>query len=440
VKFRIEISRLYLAVIIIILGILGLSHCSSPEPEEKTTILLATKTRPLRDVHFESTPARIQRGEYLANSILKCMLCHSPRDTTKPGYPPIESMKGGGAILTESKESRIVAPNLTPDKKTGAGTWTDDMFARAIREGIGHDGRALSLPMYWQSFRDLSDEDLASVVVYLRTLPPVKNKLPGRKFSAEREKELQTTPMPLPGPVKSQDLKDPLTRGRYLVKVADCVGCHTSWYKRNPGFFGGGNRLRKIYDTSFTVSTNITPHSTGLLGWTSTVFINVIRGGKNGTLDPLMPWISYKNLYDEDLEAILLALKQVPPVDHKVVNGIEPSYCEVCDQIHGYGKYNKIAALKALPFDSSLYREFAGTYTHRLGFSIEVSVQNNKLMIAEGDRPLELVHVGNGRFAALGFSTPVSFKRDSSGKVIGLISYWIEEDLFDKQPPKRVVK
>ncbi len=60
--------------------------------------------------------------------------------------------------------------------ETGAGTWTDDMFARAIREGIGHDGRALSEPMYWKTYRELSDEDIASVVVYLRTLTPVKNK------------------------------------------------------------------------------------------------------------------------------------------------------------------------------------------------------------------------------------------------------------------------
>jgi hypothetical protein len=58
---------------------------------------------------------------------------------------------------------RIVAPNLTPDKETGAGTWTDDMFTRALREGIGHDGRALFPLMPYVNFRKLSDEDVAPV-------------------------------------------------------------------------------------------------------------------------------------------------------------------------------------------------------------------------------------------------------------------------------------
>ena len=66
----------------------------------------------------------------------------------------------------------IVAPNISLDAETGAGNWTDDMLARAIREGIGHDGRALFPLMPYQDFASLSDEDLASIIVYLRSLPP----------------------------------------------------------------------------------------------------------------------------------------------------------------------------------------------------------------------------------------------------------------------------
>ena len=66
----------------------------------------------------------------------------------------------------------VVGPNLTPDVETGAGTWCDDQLARAIREGIGHDGRALFPMMPYEDFRHMSDEDLASVVVYLRSLAP----------------------------------------------------------------------------------------------------------------------------------------------------------------------------------------------------------------------------------------------------------------------------
>jgi hypothetical protein len=71
-------------------------------------------------------------------------------------------------------ERRIVAPNITPDRETGAGNWTDDMLARAIREGIGHDDRALFPGMWYESFAMLSYEDLAAVIVYLRSIPAAR--------------------------------------------------------------------------------------------------------------------------------------------------------------------------------------------------------------------------------------------------------------------------
>lgn len=421
-------------------AVLGLSRCATEE-EEKSTILLATNTRPLTDVKFETSEKRIKRGEYLANGILMCMTCHSPRDTTKPGFPPIESKKGSGVILYDTEEERLVVPNITPDRETGAGNWTDDMLARAIREGIGHDGRALSLPMYWSSFRQLSDEDLASVVVYLRTIAPVKNKLPKRRFSAEREKEGQDKPKPLLAPVAAPDLSNLLTRGRYYIGTADCGGCHTGWYKRNPGFFGGGNKVEHYYDTSYTFSSNITPHETGLKGWTPELFINVIRTGKGGVLAPRMPWVAYKNMTDEDLTAILVALQKLQPVNHKVVNGIKETYCEICELEHGYGEYNKIIPPKAVPFNRSLYPEFVGTYTHpEEGFSFEVTLKNNKLLIRDEGDPVELVPVGENRFEALGFLTPVFFRRDENGKVKWLVGYYIEEDVLVKQDTPKANK
>ena len=426
--------RYYLVILVLATSMIALLKCGTKEEEEKSTILLALNARPLRNIKFEATKERIKRGEYLTNGILMCFTCHSPRDTTRPGYPPIEAKKGGGAIMYDTKEGRLVSPNITPDKETGAGNWTDDMLARAIREGVGHDGRALSLPMYWSSFRQLSDEDLASVVVYLRTIPPVKNKLPKRRFSMEREKELQANPKPLEAPVAAKDLSNLLNRGRYYIGAADCGGCHTGWYKRNPGFFGGGNKIRTNYDTSYVFSSNITPHETGLKGWTPELFIKVIRTGKGGVLKPGMPWVAYRNMTDEDLTAILTALQQLVPVNHKVINGIEETYCEVCELSHGYGEHNKIVPLKAVPFNRSLYPDFAGTYTHpEEGFSFEVTTKNNSLFISEGGPPLELIHVGENRFEALGFPTPVFFRRDKKGKVKWLVGYFIEEDVLVRQ-------
>jgi len=72
----------------------------------------------------------------------------------------------------------VVAPNITPDRETGIGNFTDDQLSRAIREGISHDGQTLFPMMPYVRFRQMSDEDLASVVVYIRTLAPIRNALP----------------------------------------------------------------------------------------------------------------------------------------------------------------------------------------------------------------------------------------------------------------------
>jgi len=241
-------------------------------------------------------------------------------------------------------------------------------------------------------------------------------------------------------PVEAPDLSNLLDRGRYFIKTADCVGCHTGWYQRNPGFYGGGSELKKIGDTSYVFSVNITPHATGLQGWSPELFTHVMRNGKSGVLDPVMPWIAYKNMTDEDLSAILMALQKLPPVNHKVINGIKATYCEVCDQSHGYGEHNKILPLKAVPFDRSLYADFVGTYTHAKGFSFEVTSRKDTLLISMGGDPFELVPVSQNRFQSLSFPESISFKRDASGKVKWLItsSYDdIEDDVFvKKEAPK----
>lgn len=371
------------------------------------------------------------------NGILQCFTCHSERDSSKVGAPPIEGKKGGGAILWKKDKYRIVAPNISPDPQAGAGTWTDDMFARAIREGVGHDGRVLVM-MFWMSFRNLSDEDLASVIVYIRALPPVKNQLPRRSLSMEEEKSMQPNSLPLYEKVAHPDLSDQLTRGRYLVKLGDCAPCHTGWYKRNPGKFGGGNDLYGNFYRNHTkrkvFSSNITPDETGLGSWTKSAFITAIRTGKAGTLDPVMPWVAFRNMLDEDLKAILAALQKVPPVQHRIINGIQPTYCEVCRESHGYGKYNKIIPLQAFKQNSSSYLDYAGTYLNKEGFPIEIKVQGNNLLISEEGGPdLELVSIAENRFHASGLSTPISFKRGASGKVRWLISYGIEEESFERK-------
>ena len=87
-----------------------------------------------------------------------------------------EGKLGSGDIL--NKTTHLVAPNITPDSETGAGRWTDDQLVRAIRQGVSHDGRRLSVVMPYPTLSRLTDEDVHAIVAYLRSLPPVKNAPP----------------------------------------------------------------------------------------------------------------------------------------------------------------------------------------------------------------------------------------------------------------------
>ena len=127
---------------------------------------------------FEPTAARLERGRYIVEGPAHCFECHSEIDWDKPGAQPKPGRKGAGMNFAAYGIPWLVAPNITPDIETGAGTWTDQQLVRAIREGIGHDGRRLYPVMPYKYFREMSDEDLASVIVYLRSIEPVRNMLP----------------------------------------------------------------------------------------------------------------------------------------------------------------------------------------------------------------------------------------------------------------------
>jgi hypothetical protein len=179
---------------------------------------LGARARPLTDRKFESTPERLARGRYLANAVSGCIYCHSEHDWKSPGDPVVESKFGAGQVFPlAGLPGTIVAPNLTPDPSTGAGAWSDDRLARAIREGIGHDGRALFPLMPYEHFRTMSDEDLASVVVYIRSLQPVQNQLPRTEIEFPVKYLIRSAPQPVTAPVPASTSTDPVERGRYLV-------------------------------------------------------------------------------------------------------------------------------------------------------------------------------------------------------------------------------
>jgi hypothetical protein len=160
--------------------------------------VVGAKSRPLTDRHFERTPARLARGKYLVEGVTACFDCHSAAPGQwKPGEAPEFTALGSGRVVINEGGFILAASNITPDVETGAGSWTDDQLARAIREGIGHDGRTLFLMMPYQNYKYLSDEDLASIVVYIRSLPPIHNGLPKGHIPFPLSRLINAAPEPI---------------------------------------------------------------------------------------------------------------------------------------------------------------------------------------------------------------------------------------------------
>ena len=308
--------------------------------------LIGAKSRPLTDRRFDRTPERLARGQYLTEHLLDCFACHSDRDWTQHDVPVIAGTKGGGspAFPLLDLPGQVNPPNISPDQATGAGNWTDDQLARAIREGIGNDGRALFPFMPYGNFRHLSDEDLASVIVYLRSIPPVQRAVPKTELIFPVKYLIRSAPAPVTHPVPASDRSTAVKRGEYLVTVGGCRDCHT--LQNNAGQrvaaldLAGGFLLRGPWGEA--ASGNITQDPSGIPYYDEALFLEVMHTGyaKARKLSQIMPWWNYGHLTDEDLRDMFAYLRTVPPVKHHVDNSKPPTLCKICGFMHGAGDQN----------------------------------------------------------------------------------------------------
>jgi mono/diheme cytochrome c family protein len=305
---------------------------------------IGPRARALTNHTFESTPDRLARGRYLAESVVGCMGCHSPHDWSKHDAPIPAGMEGAGAEFpVAGLPGRLVAPNLTPDPSTGIGNWSDDTLARAIREGIGHNGQALFPLMPYAHFRSMPDEDLASVIVFLRSLPPVRHELPKTEIIFPVKYLIRSVPQPVTAPVPEPDLSTPVKRGEFLVNLSGCSDCHTPQRRGAPipGLeFAGGMILQGPWGR--VASANLTPDPSGISYYDEALFVQVMRTGyvKARELSPIMPWSDFRGMSDQDLKAIFAYLQTLKPVKHRVDNNEPPTYCKICGATHGAGNLN----------------------------------------------------------------------------------------------------
>jgi hypothetical protein len=118
----------------------------------------------------------VKRGQYLVDT-MACALCHSPVDDHQRLIPGLK-MAGGFRIHVDPFGDYPTG-NLTSDKETGLGNWSDDEIMRVMTRGILKDGtRLLPYPMDWASYSTMKTDDLKAIVAYLRTIPPVFNRVP----------------------------------------------------------------------------------------------------------------------------------------------------------------------------------------------------------------------------------------------------------------------
>lgn len=242
----------------------------------------------------------IERGQYLA--AVSCAGCHG------------DDM-GGAPFFQDAAMGSIPAPNLTTGTGGAAATYRDADFVRAIRHGVGPDGRALAI-MPAQAFWHYSDEDLGAIIAWLRSAPPVDND-PGERsinllprlligigamkiLAAESIDHAAARPTPTTPQAGA-------AYGEYLVNTNDCRQCHGT-------LLAGGQS-----------SEPGAPPGPGLLGkggaadWTSTEFIAAMRSGvtpDGRTLDArFMPWEDYGRMTDDDLAALHLYLQSLPATE-----------------------------------------------------------------------------------------------------------------------------
>lgn len=268
---------------------------------------------PLPAIVASSDPDVIARGRYLVTGPGHCVSCHGDEASSSVD----RALSGGRGF--DLPIGRVHAPNLTSDRATGLGSVSDGAIARALRHGVGFDGRALVGLM---AFGDLADDDLRAIVSYLRTQPAIRHPTPPNEWTALGRVVRAFVLKPEPpsrvarGPAPSGPTVE---NGEYLANaVANCRGCHTERNVRTgrpsgPPFAGGmefeiapGRRLS---------SPNLTPDAaTGrIAAWTEDEFVARFRAGPVIAESP-MPWLSFAAMRDEDLRAIHRYLRSLPAV------------------------------------------------------------------------------------------------------------------------------
>lgn len=323
-KKFLKITGIIIGVIIVLLFI-GYAYLTTKYPD----------VGPAPDIKINATPEMIERGKYLANNFAGCIDCHSTRDFEKFGGPLIPGTEGKGGMDLGEGVGFVAASNITSDKETGLGNWTDGEIFRAVTMGVDKDGNFLAPMMPYPFLGKIDEEDIKAIIAYIRTLPPINNKVPKHNLNFPLNLIFRTIPEK-PNFQKRPDTTNKIALGEYYS--ISCKFCHSPTEKGkflDDKLFSGGVDFPNPKGGTIH-SSNITPDKeTGIGSWTKEQFIQKFKSYltpemqnihvKEGEFNTFMPWSFFATATDSDLGAVYDFLMTQKPVKNKVEKFTPPS-------------------------------------------------------------------------------------------------------------------
>ncbi len=282
---------------------------------------------PAQDITIEATEDRLARGEYLVKHVSLCLDCHSSKNPDYYASPIIAGTEGMGGDLFPGIPGQLYTPNITP---AALKDWTDGEIARAITSGVDKDNQPLAPMMPFMEYRYLAEEDIYSMVAYLRSLPAIENEVPESSIDFPVNLIFRTIPTD-PDPQPLPDPSDSLATGKYLTRIGGCMFCHTPSHQGTPieGKELSGGFEFSDPKTGTLRSANLTPDmETGIGSWSKEVFVNRFKAFADSAASHLpvsnvgfqtvMPWTLQAGMTEEDLGAIYAYLQSLDPIQNKV--------------------------------------------------------------------------------------------------------------------------
>ena len=269
-----------------------------------------------------SAETRVERGSYLVNAVMVCDGCHTPRgpsDLSIPSGLHVERRFSGGVEVWETPAYTVRGTNITPDRDTGIGAWSEDDVKRLMTQGIRPDGVQVAPQMPYHFYRILTPGDLDAVVSYLKTINPVSNQMPPPVYRTA------VYAAPLPGAETSIGdavPTDPVARGFYLAALANCMGCHS----RRPNgvqdfknWWGKGGFVIKG-EFGPVLVTNISSHKEKGVGALTDAELKraLTEGiGYDGRQlkMPMARQAYLSKMTEQDLNAIIAWMRTIPPIE-----------------------------------------------------------------------------------------------------------------------------